>query len=222
MSPPPTAGATAGSLPRTEFRPPVTLASPRLELVPLERRHIPGLARAGRFPEVWRYLRIGPGRTEAEVTSLVEYLLAGQAAGDTLPFVVRLVREDRAVGILRFFHIDRENGNVEIGTWLTPAVWRTPVNSQAKFLALRYAFEGEGVHRVVLKTHAENARSAAAIERLGAVREGTIREHVRAPDGAFTSSIEFSVLATEWPAVRARLARTLERPWPDGPLAPDL
>ena len=154
--------------------------------------------------------------------ALVDSLLAGQAAGDTLPFVVRLAREDRIVGILRFFHIDRENRSTEVGTWLTPSVWRTPVNTHAKFLALRYAFEGEGAHRVVLKTHAENARSAAAIERLGAVREGTIREHIRMPDGRYSSSIEFSLLASEWPGVRAAFAAKLERPWPHAPLAGDL
>ncbi len=215
--------ASSGTaVPRTDFRPPVTLPSPRLELLPLDVSHVPALVRAGRYPEVWRYLRIGPGRNEAEMTALVEFLFAGQAAGDTLPFVVRLVREDRVVGILRFFRIDRENRNAEVGTWLTPAVWRTPVNTQAKFLALRYAFEGEGAHRIVLKTHAENARSAVAIERLGAVREGTIREHIRMPDGRYSSSIEFSILASEWPRVRAALASKLERPWPDGPLAPDL
>jgi N-acetyltransferase len=194
------------------FHPPVTLEDDQLALRPLALEHVPALAQAGRDPEVWRHLRIGPGRTEAEMRALVERLLEEQATGEVLAFVVERRADARLVGGLRFFHIDRVNRGVEVGTWLSRAVWRTGVNAHAKFLALRYAFESEGVHRVVLKTNSGNERSARAIERLGGTREGVLREHVVAPSGEYTSSIVYSILATEWPQVRARLEARLTRP----------
>jgi N-acetyltransferase len=147
------------------------------------------------------------------MSALVDGFLRDRAAGEVYPFAVCLLPEDRPVGILRYFHIDRANANVEIGTWLDPEVWRTPVNTEAKWLALRHAFETEGVHRVALKTHEGNERSARAIARLGGVPEGTIRQHIRLPDGRYSSSVVFSILAPEWPGVRARLEAELARPW---------
>jgi len=199
------------------FRTPVTLRGPDVVLEPLATECVRDLAVAGRSPEVWRYLRIGPGRTEEEMARLVASILADRDEGTVQPFVVRALRLGRIVGMLRYFHIDRENGTAEIGTWLDPVVWRTGVNPQAKYLALRYAFEEAGAHRVVLKTDEHNARSARAILRLGATREGMLREHVRAPDGHFSSSIVFSLLASEWPAVKSRLEATIAPPPAAGP-----
>ena len=116
-------------------------------------------------------------------------------------------------GMFRFFDIDRASRWVEVGTWLDPAVWRTPVNTEVKYLGLRYAFEEEGMHRVQLKTDSRNVRSQQAIERLGAVREGLLREHVRLPDGSLRSSYVYSVLESEWPSVKRNLEARLARPW---------
>lgn len=204
-------------MPGNGFRRPVTRVGRHITLSPLERDHVPELARAGRDPEVWRYLRIGPGRDENEMAALVTSLLAGERDGTVLPFTVRLSAGDRAVGIVRYFDIDRADQSLELGTWLTSGVWRTPVNTEVKFLALRYAFEDERFHRVVLKTDHRNVRSARAIERLGAVREGTLRDHVRMPDGSFRSSIVYSILAPEWPRVRAALEEQMARPWTQRP-----
>ncbi|HTT72629.1 MAG TPA: GNAT family protein [Thermoplasmata archaeon] len=193
------------------FRPPVLLAGSHVRLLPLAREQIPELAEAGADDEIWRYLRIGPGRDVAEMTALVDQMLDDQRAGSVLPFAVERRSTGRLVGMLRFFHIDRANAQVEVGTWLHPSVWRTAVNTEAKLLALAYAFEGEGIHRAMLKTDLHNARSAAAIARIGGVREGTIREHIRRPDGQYSSSIVFSLLAPEWPAARDRLRARLDR-----------
>jgi N-acetyltransferase len=198
----------------TGFRPPVTLTGRYVELVPLERSHIPGLAHAGRDPAVWEFLRIGPGRNLAEMTAFVDGMLAQQAAGSILPFTVRSLPERVPVGFFRYLDIDRENRWVESGTWLDPARWRTPVNTEVKFLVLRHAFETEEYHRVQLRTDLRNERSQHAIERLGAVREGIHREHYRRPDGSYRTSVVYSILAAEWPAVRQRLEAKLARPWP--------
>jgi N-acetyltransferase len=202
------------------FHPPVVLEGLRVRLVPLSREHIPELARAGRDPEIWRYLRIGPGRTLEEMTALVEFHLREQEKGTVLPFTVRVRPDGRVAGIVRYLEIDRENLSVEIGTWLDPAFWRSPVNTELKLLTMRYAFEDEGVHRFQLKTDVRNERSQRAIERLGAQREGTVREHILRPDGEYRSSIYYSLLASEWPAARARLEAMLARPWSGSPERP--
>jgi N-acetyltransferase len=196
------------------FRPPVTLRGRFVEMVPLERAHIPGLAHAGRDPEVWRLLRIGPGRNEAEMTVFVEEMLALQATGAILPFTVLGLPERAPVGFFRFLDIDRENRWVEFGTWLDSTRWRTPVNTEVKYLALRYAFESEECHRVQLRTDLRNERSQRAIERLGGVREGIHREHFRRRDGTYRTSVVYSILVSEWPQVKRRLEEKLARPWP--------
>jgi RimJ/RimL family protein N-acetyltransferase len=163
------------------------------------------LAAAGAYPEIWTYLRIGPGRTPGEMSVLVDGMLEGQRSGEVLPFAVLERASERVVGMFRFFHIDRESHNVEVGTWLTPDVWRTAVNTDVKRVGLGYAFEEEGCHRVALKTDHRNTRSARAIERLGGVFEGVLRDHVAMPDGSLRSSAVYSILAGEWPQVRQRL-----------------
>lgn len=197
----------------TGFRAPVTLTGRFVALEPLTRGHVPPLARAGRDPEVWRLLRIGPGRTEAEIAILVEEMLAGLTTGSVLPFVVLRLPERVVSGMFRFFDIDRSNRWVELGTWLDPAVWRTPVNTEVKYLGIRYAFEEERMHRVQFKTDSRNVRSQRAIERLGAVREGAFREHVRLRDGTMRTSLVYRILESEWPSVKQSLEERLRRPW---------
>lgn len=199
------------------FRDRVVLTGRYVELVPLSRGHVAGLARAGADESVWEFLRIGPGRTEEEMGRLVDVLLDLEARGEVMPFAVHALPEHRPVGMFRFLDIDRDDRRVEVGTWLDPLVWRTPVNTEVKYLGLRHAFEVEGVRRVQLKTDSRNARSQVAIERLGATREGTLREHIRRRDHSFRSSVVYSVLANEWPGVRSALEGQLARPWPPGP-----
>jgi RimJ/RimL family protein N-acetyltransferase len=118
----------------------------------------------------------------------------------------------RAVGSTRFLDIAPEHGRLEIGwTWIAPTHQRTATNTEAKLLQLGYAFDELGANRVALKTDERNVRSQEAITRLGAVREGVLREQFRMPDGFMRSSVYFSILAAEWPAVKARLAERLAR-----------
>jgi len=197
------------------FHPPLTLRGRYVELVSLDRRHAPGLVEAGRDPEVWKLLRIGPGHPPSlpEMEAFLEQLLALQATGAVMPLTIFLLPERTALGIIRFLDIDRANRAVEIGTWIDSRYWRSPVNSEAKLLMFTYAFEQEGVHRMQLKTDSRNARSQVAIERLGAVPEGALREAHLVQGGYFRTSLYYSILAPEWPAVKRKLETSLERPW---------
>ena len=200
------------------FRTPITLAGRYVELVPLERAHANELWRPASIPEVWQYLRSGPVRTERDLEAVIDQVLEAQAAGTDLAFTTRRLPSHRAIGQTRYLRIDRPNQWVEIGgTWLDPAYWRTPVNTEAKLLMFRHAFEDEGAHRVQLQTDLRNERSQRAIARLGAVREGVLREDVELTDGTLRSSVYFSVLASEWPSVRLRLETELKTPWDSAP-----
>jgi|HubBroStandDraft_1064217.scaffolds.fasta_scaffold00738_6 RimJ/RimL family protein N-acetyltransferase len=196
------------------FRIPVTLRGRYIELVPMQREHREALLAAARDPAVFRYLRVGPVRSLADMDHVIDTIAAEQVAGTALPFTTVLLPERRPIGMTRFLRIERENRSVEIGgTWIAPEYWRTPVNSESKFLLLRHAFDVERAHRVQLQTDARNERSQAAIARLGAVREGVHREDALLPDDYLRSSVFFSILEGEWPKVRARLEAALARPW---------
>lgn len=139
--------------------------------------------------------------------ALVRLFLSHQASGSDLAFAIEEVPSGTVLGMTRFLEIDRAHERVEIGgTWLDRSAWRTPVNTEAKYLLLRHAFEVERVRRVQFKTDLRNERSQRALERIGAVREGVLRAHLVMPDGYARSSVVYSLVADEWPSVRARLA----------------
>ena len=196
------------------FRTPVTLTGRWVRLVPLAPGHGRPLRAAAQDPEVRQYLINGPGETQEEMDALIALLLERQKAGTDLPFTTVLRADDRPVGMTRFLHIDRANRSVEVGgTWLDSALWRTPVNTESKFLLFRYAFETEKVHRVSLRTDLRNERSQRAIARLGAVREAVFRDDRLLSDGSFRSSVAYGILASEWPGVRSGLEAMLAHDW---------
>lgn len=203
------------------FRPPVRLVGRYVELNPLARSDAPALLHAARDPEVQRLLARPVGTSREQVEATIELLLGRQEAGTDLPFVTRLRESGDLVGMTRFLRIDPENDSVDIGgTFLEPAYWRTPLNTDAKLAMLRHAFDAGGVHRVSLQTDLRNVRSQTAIARLGAVREGLLREDRHLSDGFYRSSVIYSILAREWPAVRDRLESALRRPWAGAARAP--
>jgi RimJ/RimL family protein N-acetyltransferase len=135
---------------------------------------------------------------------------AGIADGRYVAWATVDVATGTAIGSTRFADIDVPSERLEIGwTWLAPSRWRTPANTEAKLLQLRHAFDDLGAGRVALKTDGRNARSQAAIERLGGVREGTLRRHLRMPDGYIRDTVYYSILRDEWPPIRARLEARL-------------
>jgi RimJ/RimL family protein N-acetyltransferase len=196
------------------FRPPVTLEGQYVRLLPLEPSHAPSILEAAGDPDVQRYLGRPVGTTLPEVEATIEFLLEKQASGTDLPFATSLRANGAVVGMTRFLRLDPENDTVDIGgTFLARRFWRTPLNTDAKLAMLRYAFDEGGAHRVSLQTDLRNERSQAAIARLGAVREGILREDRHLPDGYRRSSVIFSILVGEWPSVCRRLEAALAPPW---------
>lgn len=190
---------------------PVTLTGESIRLEPMTRGHLDGLAEVAFAPGIFRWYTITmPDRGALE--RWVDGALAAHAAGTALPFVTVWKETGKAIGSTRFMNASPFDGRYEIGsTWLHPDWQRSAANTEAKFLMLRHAFESMGARRVELKTHSENVKSRAAIERLGAVFEGTHRNHMLMPDGSMRSSVWYSIIDSEWPAVKARLAARLAR-----------
>ncbi len=205
---------------------PVVLGGRHVRLEPLAPAHVPGLAAAAAGDRSTFGLTPVPDG-EAEASAYVAGLLADAGTGEVLPFAT-VLPDGQVVGATRFLDLqywplgDGRPQDVPVvaeigGTWLTPRVQRTPVNTEAKLLMLTHAFESWRVRRVSLKTDARNARSRAAIERLGARFDGVLRAHVPAADGGLRDSAYFSILDTEWPDVRARLRARLTRPGASSP-----
>ena len=190
---------------------PVTLQGTAIRLEPLALEHVPGLARVGLDPDLWRWVPTLVA-SPAEMRDYVEQALEDQRQGSALPFAIIEQAGGQVIGSTRYGNIDRGNRRLEIGwTWVAPAWQRTRANTEAKLLLLAHAFETLGAFRVEFKTDALNERSRRAILRLGATEEGTLRRHVLVPrSGRVRDTVYFSILDHEWPAVRARLAARLE------------
>ena len=185
-----------------------TLAGARVVLEPLLVSHVDELWEVGKDPALWRFT---PGRvtTRDEMARYVGDALAARENGTAIPFVTRLRAEGgrtRVVGSTRFGNIDRANRRMEIGwTWIGVPWQRTFVNTEAKYLMLRHAFEDLGALRIELKTDSLNVRSREAILRLGAVQEGVFRNHLITQSGRVRHSVYFSIVQEDWIRVRDRL-----------------
>jgi RimJ/RimL family protein N-acetyltransferase len=189
----------------------VVLEGRHVRLEPLAARHREDLeAAAAQDPETFRYM--GTNIAAQGWDAWLREALDGVSAGSYVAWATIDRESGRAVGSTRFGDIAPEHGRLEIGwTWVAPSHQRTAVNTEAKLLQLGYAFDELGATRVALKTDARNLRSQAAIERLGGVREGVLRKHIRLPDGYLRDTVYYSILADEWPAVKARLEERLAR-----------
>ena len=188
---------------------PVILEGTVVRLVPMERSHLFALADVGLDPSLWALIPT-PVTDLDSMRRWLEVALEQQATGTALPFVTVERASGTVVGSSRFAAWVFEHRRVEIGwTWIAPAWQRSAINTEAKFLMLRHAFEVLGCQRVELKTDALNMRSRAAILRLGAREEGTFRRHMITQQGRVRDSVYFSITDEEWPEVKARLVRML-------------
>ncbi len=189
---------------------PVTLSGQHVRLEPLSFSHLADLTVSGRDPNLWQYMRYGLVTSEDKMRDFIAYLLDHQTKGSDLPFATIHLASGKAIGMSRYLDIQPENRALEVGgTWISPIYQRTPVNTEAKYLMFAHAFEVLGCLRVQLKADLRNTKSQHAIERIGAVREGVLREHMILPDGTVRSSVYYSILASEWPAVKQRLLNLL-------------
>lgn len=194
---------------------PVVLEGRVVRLEPLTLDHVDALSGVGLDPSLWALTTIRVNDDD-DMRRYVQTALEDQRAGTALPFATIERATGTVVGTTRFGSAVHEHARVEIGwTWIAPPWQRTGVNTEAKYLMLRHAFEVLTTRRVELKTSALNARSRAAILRLGATEEGTLRKHMINADGSARDSVYFSVTDDEWPRVRTRLEAMLARQ--DGP-----
>jgi len=190
---------------------PVTLEGAHVRLEPLAESHFQGLSEVALDPELWRLIPITI-RTPEELKASIDAMLAAQVAGTTLPFVTIERSSQRVIGATRFMNIDFANRRLEIGgTWIAKPWQRTAINTEAKYLMLRHAFETLGCFRVELKTDALNEKSRNAILRIGAKEEGTLRRHTLTWTGRMRDTVYFSILDSEWPQVKAGLEAKLTR-----------
>jgi len=188
---------------------PVTLEGQHVRLEPLSVAHEEALIAAAGDGELWNStVTIVP--TRATMAAYIEAALEGQAQGRELPFVIVRKVSGEVVGTTRFYEIVPADRRVAIGyTWLSASAQRTAVNTESKLLLLTHAFEHWQCVRVELITDLLNQQSRAAILRLGAKEEGTLRSHMIMPKGRIRDSVVFSIIREEWPEVKARLAAKL-------------
>lgn len=184
---------------------PVTLNGTQVQLQPLSESHLDALCQVGLDPELWKWI---PSQVldRDQMLRFIRTQLADQEKGTALPFATIERASGKVVGNTRFMNIDMPNKRVEIGgTWIAKPWQRTALNTEAKFLMMRHAFETLGCNRVEWKTDALNTQSRNAILRLGAKQEGIFRQHVVTWSGRLRDSVYFSVIAPEWPDVKQAL-----------------
>ena len=190
---------------------PVVLEGEHVRLEPLTMAHHAALWEIAKDHDLWRWTATDV-KAPDDLARYMETALGEQAAGRSLPFATFAKASGRVAGSTRFGNIEPLNRRVEIGwTWLGSAWQRTAVNTEAKLLMLTHAFEVWGCIRVELKTDALNQSSRAAIARLGAMEEGTMRRHIVTQTGRVRDTVYYSILDEEWPSIKARLEARLRK-----------
>lgn len=189
-----------------------TLVGSTVRLEPLATHHVPDLfAALGNDEEAWRWMLAKTPRNTAEMGTFVEALLQDYSAGRREPYAVIFLQTGRAIGTTSYMDISRADRAVEIGSTIySRQYWRTAVNTESKLLLLTDAFEVQDYLRVSLKTDGENKRSQIAIKRIGGQFEGILRSHKIRVDGSSRDTVYFSILQSEWPAVKVNLQRALQ------------
>lgn len=191
---------------------PVILTGQVVRLEPLQMKHTTDLYQAAQDPAIWTYMSIPPISSRNEMEQVIVTALHEQEQGVSLPFAIIDLAQNRVVGSTRYLDIKPYHRGLEIGwTWLAPSVQRTGINTECKYLLLRHAFEVCGAIRVQLKTHHMNFKSQRAIERLGAFKEGTLRNHMIMPDSSYRHTVFYSIIDSEWPSVKAGLEAKMQR-----------
>ncbi len=191
---------------------PVILTGTHVRLEPMTEAHIPGLAEIGVGQDFWDFMLYGRMDSVDDMRGWVREILARSTKGSDMPFVAVQLASGKVAGATRYLNIMPNDRGLEIGgTWYGVEFQRTAVNTECKYLLLNHAFESLGCIRVQFKTDLRNVRSQKAIERIGAVKEGVLRNHMILPDGRFRDSVYYSILDSEWTGVKSRLEDYLKR-----------
>ena len=192
---------------------PTVLAGDFVVLEPLQISHTSGLFEVlNSDVSIWDLRPIYPPKSFQEMEELIKKDLEIQKNGSSLAFTQVERKSGEIVGSTSFMKIDVSNSTLEIGkTWITKHWQRTGINTEAKFLLLRHAFEILKVSRVQLRTDLRNLQSQAAIERLGAIREGVFRKDLLIREGYFRDTVMYSILSDEWHSIRERLTTLMQK-----------
>jgi RimJ/RimL family protein N-acetyltransferase len=190
---------------------PVSLEGSITALVPLSPSHASDLAEAAADGELHKLWYTTIPKSDG-VAAEIERRLSLQAKGTMLPFAILDKSSGRAVGMTTYMNIDATNRRVEIGsTWYRKSVQRSGLNTECKFLLLRHAFETLDCNAVEFRTHFINHQSRRAIERLGAKLDGILRSHMIMPNGSLRDTCVYSIIAPEWPTIKAHLEWQMEK-----------
>ncbi|MCK1998777.1 GNAT family N-acetyltransferase [Psychrobacillus psychrodurans] len=189
----------------------IILEGDTVTLFPLEMKYKEQVYEAIKNPDIWKYTW-REVKTFDDIEQILLIAVQNKDDGKQLPFIIKDKLSGEIIGTTRIGDIDTANRNVEIGwTWLTPSAWRTKVNTECKFLMLQYCFEELKVLRVQFSISGQNIRSQRAVERIGAVKEGTFRKHRIKADGTIHDNIFYSIVDTEWIDVKGKLIHLLEK-----------
>lgn len=190
----------------------VTLQGKYVRLEPISEAHIDGLAEIGIGHDFWKFMLYGEMKTKENFRFFVKDLLEREKAGTDLPFVAIHLASGRIAGATRYLNIMPKDRGLEVGgTWYGVDFQRTPVNTECKYLLFSHAFETLKCIRLQLKTDSLNVRSQTAIERIGAKKEGMLRNHMITPEGRYRHSVFYSILDTEWEDVKKRLEEMMKK-----------
>ncbi|MDH4423343.1 GNAT family protein [Bacillus cereus] len=160
--------------------------------------------------DIWAYL-ISKMDSVQDMQQYVQKAIKGYGRGTQIPFIVVDQQTNTIVGSTRLYNISVEDKTVELGqTWYHPSVQRTSINTECKYILLQYAFEKLNMLRVQIKTDVRNEKAQRAIERLGAVKEGVLRNERRLPSGHVRDAVVYSIIASEWPSIKEKLLEKLE------------
>ena len=178
-------------------------------LLPIKREYIDGIFEAAQDSRIWEHMSVDL-TTKENVVSYVEDSLNKQANGTDFAFVIMDQLMGKIIGCTWFLDISLPHKRLEIGsTWITPSYWRTSVNTNCKYLLLEYCFEELQLYRVQIKTGHENLRSQQAIERIGATKEGVLRNHMIRKEGLIRHTVMYSIIQEEWPQIKKHFEECL-------------
>ncbi len=185
------------------------LINDSVKLIPMELAHVDGLLKAAQDERIWTHMSVELlSRNSVEL--YVKEAIKKREAGTDCAFVIVDTLSDQVVGATWYLDISRQHKRLEIGsTWLNPNYWRTNLNTNCKFLLLSYGFEELGMQRIQIKTGHENLRSQKVIERLGATKEGVLRNHMIRKEGTIRHTVMYSIIQEEWPEIKKHFETVL-------------
>ncbi|SFD28799.1 GNAT family N-acetyltransferase [Pseudoalteromonas denitrificans] len=190
------------------FKPQI-LQSQLIKLIPMTMGHLEAYRAAGNYPEMWQHMPINRCETTEVATTWMKEAINEMALGQQIAFVTLDKKTNQVIGSTRLFRLNEKDKSLEIGhTFIAPEFQRTYVNSHAKYLMLKYAFEELNMARVEICTNEHNKQSRAAIARIGGHFEGILRKHRRAPNGDYRNTAMFSIIDSEWPQIKSHLLKT--------------